>query len=398
MTLISDPDQLAAFCERQREAAFVAVDTEFLRDSTYWPKLCLAQVAGPAEAAALDPLAPGMNLEPLFDLLHDPKVLKVFHSGRQDLEIFYLLMKDLPRPIFDTQVAAMVCGFGDSVGYDTLARKLAGVQIDKSSRFTDWSRRPLKKRQIDYALSDVTHLRTVYEHLNKKLEESDRSAWLDEEMSVLNNPETYRLEPASAWQRLKTRGSDPRYLAVLRELAAWRETQAQARDVPRSRVLRDEQIFDIAVHRPTTPEELAQTRGLSADLARGRIGREILAAVAAGLAVPDQELPRVPPRRELPNGTGPVVDLLKVLLKMKSEDFGVAQKLIANVSDLEEIAADDKAEVAALAGWRREIFGRDALALKHGRITLGVKRGKLRLVPRDGGAGEQGAARKEPVN
>lgn len=398
MTLISDPDELAAFCERQRKASFVAVDTEFLRDSTYWPKLCLAQVAGPEEAAALDPLAPKMNLEPLFDLLRDPKVLKVFHSGRQDLEIFYLLMKDLPRPIFDTQVAAMVCGFGDSVGYDTLARKLAGVQIDKSSRFTDWSRRPLKRRQIDYALSDVTHLRTVYEQLNKKLQESDRSAWLDEEMSVLNNPETYRLEPATAWQRLKTRGSDPRYLAVLRELAAWRETQAQTRDVPRSRVLRDEQIFDIAVHRPTGPEELAQTRGLSADLARGRIGREILAAVAAGLAVPDQELPRVPPRRELPNGTGPVVDLLKVLLKMKSEDFGVAQKLIANVSDLEEIAADDKAEVAALAGWRREIFGRDALALKHGRITLGIKRGKLRLVPRDGTAAEPGAARKEPVN
>ncbi len=381
MTLIAESEALAAFCARHAKAEYLAVDTEFMRDSTYWPKLCLAQLGGPEEAVAIDPLAPGIDLTPLFDLMKNKKILKVFHSARQDMEIFYLLMGALPAPIFDTQVAAMVCGFGDSVGYDTLARKLSGARIDKSSRFADWSRRPLKKRQVDYALSDVIHLRPVYEKLNRLLAKSGRTAWLDEEMAVLTAPETYQLVPETAWQRLKTRSHDGRYLAVLRALAAWRETEAQRRDVPRNRVLRDEQLFDIAAHRPTGVEELARTRGLSREVARGRIGQAILMAVAEGLALPEAECPAPPPRSERPAGLGPVVDLLKVLLKMKCETHEVAQKLVANATDLEAIAADDAAQVPALHGWRREVFGEDALALKHGRLALAVEGRKVRLVP-----------------
>ena len=381
MTLIADQDALAAFCARQAKAKYLAVDTEFMRDSTYWPKLCLAQIGGPDAVAAIDALAPGLDLEPLFDLLKNKKVLKVFHSARQDMEIFYLAMGALPEPIFDTQVAAMVCGFGESVGYDTLARKLSGARIDKSSRFADWARRPLKTRQVEYALSDVIHLRPVYEKLRGLLEKSGRTAWLDEEMAVLTAPETYQLLPETAWMRLKTRSGDRRYLAVLRALAAWREREAQRRDVPRNRVLRDEQLFDIAVHRPDSAEELARTRGLSRELAQGRIGRAILGAIAEGMAVPEAECPSPPPRSERPAGLGPVVDLLKVLLKMKCESHEVAQKLVASSADLEAIAADDHAQVPALHGWRHDVFGGDALALKRGELALSVEGRKVRLVP-----------------
>ncbi len=381
MTLIADSDALADFCARHAKAEFLAVDTEFMRDSTYWPKLCLAQIGDRDEAVAIDPLAPGMDLEPMFDLMKNNKILKVFHSARQDMEIFYLLMDALPAPIFDTQVAAMVCGFGESVGYDTLARKLSGAQIDKSSRFADWSRRPLKKRQIDYALSDVIHLRPVYEKLRRLLDKSGRTAWLDEEMAVLTAPKTYQLLPETAWLRLKTRSGDPRYLAILRALAAWRETEAQRRDVPRNRVLRDEQLFDVAAHHPTGAEELGRTRGLSREMAGGRIGQAILKAVAEGLAVPEAECPAPPPRAERPAGLGPMIDLLKVLLKMKCETHEVAQKLVANTADLEAIAADDDAQVPALGGWRLEVFGQDALALKNGRLALAAEGRKVRLVP-----------------
>jgi ribonuclease D len=380
MTLITESADLKAFCQRQAKAAYISVDTEFMRDTTYWPKLCLAQIGGPEEAAAIDTLAPGMDLSPLFDLMKNKKMLKVFHSARQDMEIFYLLMKGLPEPIFDTQVAAMVCGFGESVGYDTLVRKLTGARIDKSSRFADWSRRPLKRRQVEYALSDVIHLRPVYEKLRKQLEKTGRTAWLDEEMAVLTDPETYRLDPDRAWQRLKTRSADPRYLAVLRALAAWRESEAQRRDVPRNRILRDEQLFDIAAHRPGDAAELGRTRGLSQDLARGRIGQAILKALAEGLSVPEADCPAPPPRAERPAGLGPVVDLLKVLLKMKCDEHEVAQKLVASATDLDAIAADDKAPVAALSGWRREVFGKDALALKHGRVALGVEGKRMKLI------------------
>ncbi len=272
MALIVDNAELAAFCGRQAKAAYITVDTEFMRDTTYWPKLCLVQIGGPEEVAAIDPLAPDLDLAPLFALMAKRAILKVFHSARQDMEIFFLLMGKLPAPIFDTQVAAMVCGFGDSVGYDTLVRKLTGVQIDKSSRFTDWARRPLKVRQLDYALSDVSHLRPVYEKLRQGLEANGRTGWLDQEMAILTNPDIYRLDPETAWQRLKTRSSDRRYLAVLQTLAAWRETEAQRRNVPRNRVLRDEQIFDIAAHRPSSVKDLGHTRGLGREVARGRLG------------------------------------------------------------------------------------------------------------------------------
>ncbi len=370
MTLISDSLALAAFCGRQAKAKFIAVDTEFMRDTTYWPKLCLVQIGGPDELAAIDTVAPDLELGPLAELLNNRGVLKVFHSARQDMEIFYHLMGRLPAPIFDTQVAAMVCGFGDSVGYETLARKLAGAKTDKASRFTDWSRRPLTERQLNYALADVHHLRPIYQKLRKKLEKNGRAEWLREEMAVLTRPETYTLEPETAWQRLKTRSGDRRYLAVLQALAAWRETEAQRRDVPRGRVLRDEQMFDIAAHTPNTPEQLARTRGLGHDLARGRIGKAILAAVEAGLAVPEAERPAPVPKAELPKGLGPLVDLLKVLLKLRCEEHDVAQRLVASTADLERIAADDEAPVPALRGWRSEIFGTDALALKQGRLTL----------------------------
>ncbi len=381
MTMIDDSAELAAFCQRQAKAEYITVDTEFMRDSTYWPKLCLAQVGGPEEAVAIDTLAPGIDLAPLLDLMRNPKILKVFHSARQDLEIFFLIMDALPVPIFDTQVAAMVCGFGDSVGYDKLVRKLTGQRIDKSRRFADWSRRPLKDSQIDYAISDVVHLRPVYEKLRRQLEKRSRIAWLDEEMAVLTSPDTYRLEPETAWRRLKTRSASPRYLAVLRALAAWRETEAQRRDVPRNRVLREEQLFDIAAHHPSSTEELSHTRGMGRDAARGRIGQAILKALAEGMAVPEKDCPDPPPQRDQPAGLGPLVDLLKVVLKLQCERHDVAQKLVASVADLEAIAANDGAEVRAMSGWRREVFGESALALKQGRLGLGMEGKKLVMVP-----------------
>jgi len=383
MTLIADSEALAAFCERQSKAEFIAVDTEFMRDSTYWPKLCLVQVGGPREVAAVDPLAPGIDLQPLFDLMADFRLLKVFHSARQDLEIFYHLTGAVPESIFDSQVAAMVCGFGDSASYEVLARKLAGAKIDKTSRFADWSKRPLTDRQLDYALSDVTHLRRIFKELRRRLEKSGRADWLTEEMAVLTAPETYDLDPRAAWRRFKTRSTDRRYLAVLREVAAWRESEAQRRDVPRNRVMRDEQVLDIAAHRPTTEEALSRTRGLSKDFAKGRLGRAVLEAVDAGLAVPEKERPEAKPSRRLPGGLGPMTDLLKVLLKMRCEQHNVAQKLVASSAELEMIAADDKAPVRALQGWRHEIFGADALALKHGQLALGVNGKRVKVVPLD---------------
>lgn len=382
MTLIRDNDHLSAFCARQAEASYLAVDTEFMRDSTYWPKLCLIQIGGPAEVAAVDALAEGIDLAPVFRLLRDPDIIKVFHSARQDMEIFHQHMDgELPGPIFDTQVAAMVCGFGEQVGYDTLARKLTGAKIDKAFRFADWSKRPLGGRQLEYALADVTHLRDIYEELHRQLTESGRARWLDEEMATLTNPDTYRMDPMAAWQRLKPRSGDRRYLTVLREVAAWREREAQRRDVPRNRVLRDEQIQDVAARRPQTPDQLAQTRGLGRDFAHGRTGAGVIEAVEHALARPGDEQPRPARRQELPQGLGPIVELLKVLLKAKCEAHGVAQKLVATTSELERIAADDEADVAALRGWRHEIFGADALALKHGRLALSADRQSVRIVP-----------------
>lgn len=383
MSIITENGALEALCQRLQEAPFVCVDTEFMRDTTFWPKLCLVQLAGPEDVVAVDNLAPDLDLAPLFELMQNPAVLKVFHSARQDLEIFYHLMGSVPEPLFDSQVAAMVCGFGDSASYELLARKLAGARIDKSSRFADWSRRPLTARQLDYALSDVLHLGEIYNKLNRRLEKSGRAHWLREEMAILAASDTYDLAPENAWRRLKTRSNDRRFLAIAKALAGWRETEAQRRDVPRNRVLRDEQLLDIAAHAPADADALARTRGLSADFARGRIGKVILEAVAEGVAIPAAELPEPKPQRQLPQGLGPLVDLLKVLLKMRCEDNDVAQKLVANSADLELIAADDNAEVRALKGWRHELFGADALALKHGKLAIKANGKKIEVFATD---------------
>jgi ribonuclease D len=384
MLLIADSAQLATFCERISQSDFITVDTEFMRERTYWPQLCLVQVAGAEDVAAIDPLAEGMDLSPLLRLLYDDRLLKVFHAARQDIEIFFHMTGRIPSPLFDTQVAAMVCGYGDSVSYETLAAQLAGARIDKSVRFTDWSARPLTDRQVSYALADVTHLRKVYAALAKRLMTSGRAAWLQQEMATLLEPGTYRLEPEEAWRRLKPRaGSKPRLLAVLREVSAWREREAQRRDIPRNRVIRDETVVDIAAHAPTTVEEIARLRGLSKGLAEGRMGQDLLVAVAKGIATPDSEAPQLPPAIDMPGGLGPVVELLKVLLKMKCERQQVAQKLVASSADLERIAADDNADVPALHGWRREVFGNDALALKHGRLALTMDGKRIVIMPLD---------------
>jgi len=380
MNLITDTAALAGFCARQQSANFVAVDTEFMRERTYWPILCLVQVAGPEEAAAIDALADGIDLAPLLALMADDRVPKVFHAARQDLEIFYKLAGNVPKPLFDTQVAAMVCGFGDSASYERLVAKLAGTALDKSSRFTDWAHRPLTERQIRYALDDVIHLRTVYERLQQKLSANGRAAWFAEEMAELVNPDIYRADPADSWRRFRLRGrADRRFLGVLRELAAWRELAAQQRDLPRGRIMRDEAVLEIAAHTPKTIEALGRTRSLGRGVAEGRLGQEILAAVARGLANPAAPEPEAV-KAEPPAGLGPLIELLRVLLKQRCEDHEVAQKLVASADDLEAIAADDNAPVRALAGWRHEIFGKDALALKHGRLALTAGRNRIELV------------------
>lgn len=386
MSVITDSLSLAEFCRRQAGAEYITVDTEFMRDRSYWPELCLVQMAGPSEAAAIDPLAADIDLSPLFVLLADPDVTKVFHAARQDIEIFYNLTGRVPAPIFDTQVAAMVCGFGESASYETLAGKLAGARIDKSARFTDWAHRPLTERQIEYSLSDVVPLRTVYEKLRSKLNKSGRESWLDEEMAVLTNPATYALDPRESWRRFKLRGGNRRMLAVLRELAAWREIAAQQRNLPRNRILRDEQVLEIAGHPPKTIEDIARTRGLGKGVAEGKLGAEIMEAVKRALALPESDYPELPQRREPAPGIGPLTDLLRVLLKLRCEEHGVAQKLVADAEDLELIADNDAADTPALHGWRREIFGKDALALKQGKLALAVEGKGIRLVDLDSGS------------
>ncbi len=381
MSLITETAPLADFCERLAGEEFITVDTEFLRERTYWPELCLVQVGGAREAAAVDALAPEIDLAPLYELLRNPGITKVFHAARQDVEIFLKEMGEVPTPLFDTQIAAMVCGFGDQVGYETLAKKLAKATIDKSSRFTDWSLRPLTDKQLTYALSDVTHLRPIYEKLLSRLERTGRASWLDAEMEALAEPGTYRVEPHDAWRRIKVRSPRPRFLAVLREVAAWRESYAQEKDVPRNRILRDEALIEIAAHTPTSVGQLSRVRGLSQKMAEGHQGKALLEAVARGAALPPEDCPKPEARPDLPRGLGPVVDLLKVLLKMKCEEHDVAQRLVASSADLELIAADDEADVQALRGWRRELFGEDAIALKHGRLALTVAGQQLRATP-----------------
>ncbi len=382
MTVITDSKDLAAFCRRLSEAEFVTVDTEFMRERTYWPHLCLVQLGGPDEAAAVDALAEGIDLAPLFDLLANPDILKVFHAARQDIEIFYHMSGTVPAPLFDSQIAAMVCGFGESVSYEILSGKLAKARIDKSLRFTDWARRPLSDRQIQYAIGDVTHLRVIYEALRSQLEKRGRAAWVAEEMAALLDPELYVIDPNNAWKRLKMRSRAPRLLAILRELAAWRETEARRRDVPRQRVLRDEAIVGIAAQAPNSKQELTQIRGVGGGTAA--LAEPILEAVARGKAVPEDQCPEPPPNRHGLNAPEAQLDLLRVLLKMKSEEHHVAPRLIAAAADIERIAAGETEGIAALGGWRHEIFGADALALREGRLALAVAGETLCLVPLDG--------------
>jgi len=381
MTLITDSATLARFCLRQKGAGFVAVDTEFMRERTYWPILCLVQVAGPESAAVIDALAPEIDLTPLLTLMAEPSILKVFHAARQDIEIFFNLSGAVPEPLFDTQIAAMVCGFGDAASYETLVSKLARTALDKSSRFTDWANRPLTERQIRYALADVVHLRTVYEELQQRLALNGRAGWFAQEMAGLADPATYRSDPREAWRRFRLRGRvDPRFFGVLRELAAWREIAARQRNLPRGRIMRDEAVVEIAAHTPRTIEALARTRSLGKGIAEGRLGGEILEAVERGIVDTKTGQPPVPSRADLPTGLGPLVELLRVLLKQRCEEHQVAQKLVASGEDLELIAADDTAPVPALSGWRHEIFGKDALALKRGRLALTVRGNRVALV------------------
>jgi ribonuclease D len=380
---ITTTSELAAVCRRMATQPFITVDTEFLRETTYYPLLCVAQMASADEAVVVDALASGIDLAPFFELMADDKVMKVFHAARQDIEIVWHRAKLIPHPIFDTQVAAMVLGYGDSISYDQLVQRITGDTLDKSNRFTDWTRRPLSDAQLSYAVSDVTHLRQVYAALVDDLGRRGRVDWVQEEMHVLTSADTYRMDPENAWRRLKTRVRKPRELAVLIEVAAWREREAQVRDVPRSRVLKDEVIGDIAVQAPNTLEKLKHLRSLPKGFERSRGAEGIVAAVARGL---EREPKTLPPLGRLPppsgNGTA-VVELLKVLLRMISERHHVAAKIIATVDDLERIAADDDAAVPALAGWRRELFGERALALKHGKLALAIERGKVATVERE---------------
>ncbi len=376
--ILSKQDELAGACAALAEEPFFTIDTEFLRDKTYYPRLCLIQVAPPAgEPVAIDPLAPGLDLAPLLDLMANKKVLKVFHAARQDLEIFYNLMNEVPAPLFDTQVAAMVCGYGDSTGYHTLVQDACGLSLDKGAQFTDWSRRPLSSRQISYALDDVDHLRAVYKKLNGELEASKRVSWLEEEMGILANPATYENDPRTAWKRIKIKTDKPKILAVLREIAAWRELQAQERDVPRNRIVRDEVLADIALHPPRTVEELGRIRGVGADMAKGRMGRALLDAIKAGLDGP-HDVPRPERRERFPSELTPTLEMLKMLLRIQCSESGVAPKMVADTDDLEILAMDrGQADIPALKGWRHDVFGREALALLGGEIVLGLKDGRI---------------------
>jgi ribonuclease D len=377
MELVTSSSELAAICERLAQHSYVTVDTEFLRESTFWPQLCVVQMAGPDEAVIIDALAGGLDLSPLYALMRNDRIAKVFHAARQDVEIFWNLAKTIPSPMFDTQVAAMVLGYGDSISYDQLVQRITGHAIDKSSRFTDWSRRPLSPAQLTYAVSDVTHLRQVYLKLKDDLEKRGRIGWVSEEMKMLTSPATYRQEPENAWKRLKARIKKPRELAVLIEIAAWREREAQSRDVPRSRVIKDEAIAELAQQQPKTPEALSHMRSLPRGFERSKSGEAILGAIRTALARDPASIPPILRDKPLSNGASATVELLKVLLRLVSEQHGVAAKVVATVDDLQKIAAEDEPDVPALAGWRLAMFGEQALKLKRGELALAFDSGRV---------------------
>jgi ribonuclease D len=381
MHLITRTDELAEACAKLGAAPFVAIDTEFMREQTFWPKLCLIQMAANGTEVLVDSLSPSLDLDPFFELMVNERVPKIFHSARQDIEIVHHLAGVIPHPIFDTQVAAMVCGFGEAVSYSMLVKRLLAQNLDKTSRFTDWSRRPLSDRQLTYALGDVVYLRDLYPKLRAQLDRSERASWLNEEMAVLTDPATYELHPEQAWKRLKMRIKTPKALAVLMELAAWREREAQTQDVPRSRILKDEALYDIASQAPRTPEDLGSLRTLHNGFARSMRGRAVLEAVSRGLERDPKTIPAIERGEPMPPEAQAVVDLLRVLLKAIAGRHGVAPKLIATSDELEEIARDDDADVPVLRGWRRKLFGEDALALKHGELALVIKGGEVTVLP-----------------
>lgn len=378
MRILTSTDQLSELCHKLAKCPFITIDTEFLREKTYYPKLCLIQVSSPdKDAYAIDPLSNDMDLSPLFSLLENRNVLKVFHAGRQDMEIFFNLTGKVALPFFDTQIAAMVCGHGDSIGYENLVRSINGASIDKSSQFTDWSLRPLSEKQLSYALGDVTHLCDVYLHLKAELEKRGRTAWLEQEEEIMADPRTYQNDPYESWKRIKLRSPKPRSLAALREVAAWREKQAQKRDIPKTWIMRDDVLADMAGQIPTTKKQLAKIRNLSNDTAEGRIGDQLLEAIHKALESPKESWPQPEKRDMLPPTAQATVDVLKMLLKIQSTENEVAAKLIASTADLESIALNDQADVPALKGWRHDVFGKDALALKNGKLAIGLKKGKI---------------------
>ncbi len=379
MRIITTTDELRAFSGELRTRPFFAVDTEFMREKTYWPILCLIQAAADGAEAIIDPMAPGIDLGPFLDLLADTRVMKVFHAARQDIEIFYELTGAVPAPIFDTQIAAMACGFGEQIGYEPLVRTLTGGVIDKGSRFTDWARRPLSEAQLHYALSDVTYLRDAYVILSERLERDKRASWVEEEMVALRDPGLYRVDPERAWMRLKLRGVRAGDVGPLIALCEWREREAQDKDVPRGRILKDEAIFELARVKPSTVEELGRARTIPQGFERSRTAQQILEAVAKGRKIPRSELPEI--ERDDRRAAAPpdVVELLKVLLKRQSEKFSVAARMIATSDDLDTIASG-RTDVRALEGWRREVFGEMALKLLNGRIALTLKKGAIELI------------------
>jgi ribonuclease D len=380
-TLISTTEALRALCDRLAAEEFVTVDTEFMRERTYWPELCVVQLAGAHEVAVIDAQAPEIDLAPLGDLLADQAVMKVFHAARQDIEIFVLRFGDVPKPLFDTQIAAMVAGFGEQVGYEALVSALAGGSIDKAHRFSDWSARPLSASQITYAAADVTYLRTVYTRLCARLKQDGRLDWVAEEMAELADPALYRADPEAMWERLRPRSNNRRFLGMVRALAAWREREAQRVNIPRQRLVRDETLLEIAATAPANPDGLARARGISRGFAEGRTGTSLLAAIEAAKAVPEDALPEAPRSRDGARPSPALVSLLKVLLAAKCEDHHVAARLVASSDDIDRLATEEAPDIAALHGWRREVFGEDALALKQGRVALGVAGRRVKLIP-----------------
>ena len=383
MQLITTTDELKAAIDRVSAGKFVTVDTEFMRESTYWPKLCLLQFAGSNEEGGhlVDPLAPGLDLAPFIALLDRPDIVKVFHAARQDIEIFFNLSGRTPKNLFDTQIAGMVCGLGESISYENLVRETSGHAVDKSSRFTDWSRRPLSEKQLVYALGDVTHLRDAYRWLSEKISTRGRAEWIAEEMAVLTDPATYGTDPDESWRRLKVRSGSKKFLSVLKTLAAWREREAQTRDLPRQRVLKDDALLDVASHAPKTVAELDGLRSIPRGFAQSRSGAAILEAIAAGLALPHDQVPQLERHERLPETDSGLVDALKLLLKLKADEAEVAPRLIANAADMERIAAYGTPDVAAMQGWRRDVFGAAALEMKAGRLALKIENGKLKAEP-----------------